>query len=230
MADLLAEAIKCCSAVACALVLETVVVNGKIFACVHTNSFNSILTESNRVPKLMQRTTHATTAPMETAMPMHDAHRYPTEPGDGLEAQLARLTALTRAEFEQAGKLIDAKLAAAMESLQQSAQSIEDLLAAQSPADLESPQGIALRRDLEGLLANSAHLARLATMMQNGFETERQQRETRTQRGIANLAGAVELHRGRQQGEAIAMAEAALKRARASAAQEPKPPSPPRRP
>jgi hypothetical protein len=132
-----------------------------------------------------------------------------------VEQQLALLNSLTREEFDQAERLINAKLQASLDSLEQSAGAIRLLLAAQSPADLASPAGIAIRNDLESLLASSTHLSRLASMMQEGFSNGREVSEKRTEQEIANVVDAVQKHRMTVQDNAIAMTQSALDKARA---------------
>jgi hypothetical protein len=132
-----------------------------------------------------------------------------------LEKQLHLLNSLTRDEFDIAEKMIDSKLQCALDSLDNSARSIRMLLEAQSPAELASPAGLSLRGDLEGLLASSTHLARLAAMMQQGFTSSRDACERRTEQQIASVVDAVDKHRAAVQDNAIALTEAALDRARA---------------
>lgn len=133
-----------------------------------------------------------------------------------LEKQLYLLNSLTRTEFEIAEKMIDTKLQAALDSLDNSACAIKMLLEAQSPAELTSPEGLILRGDLEGLLASSTHLARLAGLMKEGFTSGRDACARRTEAQIANVVDAVDKHRTEVQDNAIALTEAALDRARAS--------------
>ncbi len=132
-----------------------------------------------------------------------------------LEKQLLLLNELSCSEFDLAERLVDKKLNAAMASLQQSASAIRLLLAAQSPADLATDAGVALRADLQALLDSSTHLTRLAGMMQDGFSSGREACETRTEQKIANVVHAVARHRTEVQDNAIALTEAALDKARA---------------
>ena len=134
-----------------------------------------------------------------------------------LEQQLGVLNGLTRDEFSLAERLIDSKLQAALDSLDHSARAIHMLLDAQSPAELPSPAGLAQQRELEGLLASSQHLARLAATMQQTFTNGRDAQERRTTLQIASVVAAVDKHRLEVQDNAIALTEAALDRARAPA-------------
>lgn len=136
--------------------------------------------------------------------------------GNGLEKKLQLLNALTRNEFDQAEKLIGTKLQASMTSLQQSAAAITMLLAAQTPADRETPAGIATRKELEALLASSTHLSRLTSLIREGFSSGRQAHEQRTDREITKVVEAVEKHRTAVQDNAIAITEAALAKARST--------------
>lgn len=150
-----------------------------------------------------------------TLYSLPEDERNGLHPANTLEKQLALLNSVTRNEFDQAERLVLTKLQAAMDSLRQSATAIRMLIAAQSPGDLASPAGAALRSDLEALLASSTHLSRLATMMQDGFTSERKACEKRTDQEIANVIDAVEKHRNAVQNNAIALTEAALDKARA---------------
>ena len=134
-----------------------------------------------------------------------------------LENQLTALHAISRHDFEQAEKLIEAKLNNAMDSLQKSASAIQMLLSAQRPEDLETPAGKMLRHDLDALLDSSKHLSRLAILIHANLNTDRQTGEKRTSREIANVVDAVARHRAAVQDNAIALTEAALDKARAPA-------------
>ena len=135
--------------------------------------------------------------------------------GTSLEKQLFLLNPLPPTGFDQAKKLIDCKLEAALDSLSQSASAIRLLLEAQSVAELATAAGASLRYDLEGLLASSTHLSRLAGMMQQSLAGGTQACEQRTERDIANVVDAVAKHRTAVQNNAIALTEAALDKARA---------------
>jgi hypothetical protein len=135
--------------------------------------------------------------------------------GTTVEQQLALLNSLTREEFDQAERLINAKLQASLDSLEQSAAAVRLLLAAQTPADLASPAGMAMRSDLESLLASSIHLSRLASMTQEGFSNGRAVSAKRTEQEIAKVVDAVQKHRVTVQDNAIAMTQSALDKARA---------------
>ena len=120
-----------------------------------------------------------------------NANNMSNDPCDNdcnLEQKLALLNSLTRDEFDQAEKLINTKLQAALDSLEQSATAVRMLLAAQSPADLASASGVAVRKDLESLLASSTHLSRLASLMQQGFSSGREASEKRTEQETRDLA------------------------------------------
>ena len=147
-----------------------------------------------------------------------NANNMSNDPCDNdcnLEQKLALLNSLTRDEFDQAEKLINTKLQAALDSLEQSATAVRMLLAAQSPADLASASGVAVRKDLESLLASSTHLSRLASLMQQGFSSGREASEKRTEQEIAKVVDAVQKHRVTVQDNAIAMTQSALDKARA---------------
>ena len=142
--------------------------------------------------------------------------------GKGIEKRLALIDQLTRSEFDDAGKLIDDKLQAAMTSLEHSAAALQMLLSAQSDNERASVEGQALRKDLETLLASSAHLMHLATLMQGEFHHGWQTHEQRTEQKIAEVVSAIASHRAAVQDNAIALTEAALSKARAPS-QAPKP-------
>lgn len=150
----------------------------------------------------------------ENALDLYSLPDDMPDAGSILEKKLTLLNTLTRQEFDQAEKLIDARLQNAMGSLSQSAAAIEMLLAAQTPADLATEAGIAMRNELEALRASSTHLTRLATLMQHGFSDGRKAHEKRTDIEIAKVVDAVSKHRTVVQDNAIALTEAALDKAR----------------
>ena len=150
---------------------------------------------------------------MDFYKPSFDA--FDEASGDSsLAKQLSLLNAATKQEFEQAERLIQSRLQTAIASLQQSSTAIRMMLSAQHPAERESASGIKLQRELEALLDNSTHLSRLANMMQSDFSASRRTCEQRTDSSISMVVNAVEQHRSTVQDNAIAMAEAALDRAR----------------
>ena len=149
-----------------------------------------------------------------------DDHQY--DCGKGIGKRLALIGQLTRSELDDAGKVIDDKLQAAITSLEHSAAALQMLLAAQSDTERASVEGQTLRKDLEALLASSAHLMHLATLMQGDFHHGRQAHERRTEEKIAEVVSAIASHRAAVQDNAIALTEAALSKARAPL-QAPKP-------
>lgn len=132
--------------------------------------------------------------------------------------QLSLLNKVTKQEFDQAEELIQSRLQSAISSLEQSSTAIRMMLSAQSPADQASEAGIALRRDLEALLASSTHLNRLANLMQTDFSATRNACEQQTDSSIARVVAAIDQHRSEVQDNAIAMTEAALVKARGPSA------------
>lgn len=142
-----------------------------------------------------------------------DDHEFNCD--NSIEKRLSRIDKLNRSEFDNAGKLIDDKLQAAMASLEQSTAALELLLSTQSAAELASTAGQTLRSDLETLLASSTHLSHLAAMMQQDFHHGRQAYERRTEQKIAEVVSAIATHRAAVQDNAIALTEAALSKARA---------------
>ena len=147
-----------------------------------------------------------------------DNYRLPENLPDtdnSLEKQLAQSSALTRAEFDEAEKIIGFKLQSAMNSLQQSASNIKLLLAAQNPADRNAPAAMALQHDLESLLASGNHLEQLALLLQKNFTGDHEAGQKRTECEIAKVLDAIAQHRTSVQDNAIALTEAALNKARA---------------
>ena len=135
--------------------------------------------------------------------------------GTSLEKQLSLLNPLPCTGFDQAKKVIDGKLQAALDSLSQSASAVCLLLEAQTPTELTTAAGATLRNDLEALLASSTHLSRLAGMMQQSLAGGQQACEQRTEREITDVVDAIARHRTAIQNNAIALTEAALDKARA---------------
>lgn len=132
-----------------------------------------------------------------------------------IEKQLGQLSALTRDSFDETEKMIGIKLQLAMESLKRSAGTINMLLAAQDPADMTTPAAIALRHDLEALLANGNRLAQMAVQLQQGFTGDREAGQKRAECEIANVIEAIAQHRTVVQDNAIVLTEAVLAKARA---------------
>lgn len=139
--------------------------------------------------------------------------------GHNAEKRLVLIDNVSRNRFDNGGCLIDNKLQMAMASLEQSTGALQLLLSAQSPAELASLHGQTLRNDLETLLASSTHLARLAAMMQQDFNTSRQDGKQKSEQKMANVVQAIAHHRATVQDNAIALTEAALSKARASSPQ-----------
>jgi hypothetical protein len=131
-----------------------------------------------------------------------------------IKTQLQQLNNVTQNEFEQAQKLIELKLQTTMNSLQQSAATIEMLLTSQSPADIDTPAGIALRQELQSLLATSTHLAELTKRIKKEFADGRALSEKRTGYEIANVCKAVDIQTTFQE-DAMALTAAILEKARA---------------
>lgn len=150
-------------------------------------------------------------------MDRYEADDHEFNCGNGIEKRLILIDKLNRSEFDNAGKLIDDKLQAAMASLEQSTAALQLLLSTQSAVEIASTAGQALRNDLETLLASSTHLSRLAAVMQQDFHHGRQVYERHTEQKIAEVVSAIANHRAAVQDNAIALTEAALSKARAPA-------------